>query len=282
MRFWTWRPSGSRYFAYQVARRTPSRRKTWRAFRSAPDRIRTCDLRFGSALFAGISGLTGPDLVKLGSPRKNHIRRLGDKIRDKVVLGSERKGRCIDLAAGVASHMERRKALHQDGPDERQAAVLAGEAPHHLRAAFDLAERAFEQVGPAPPPAAGWFYSYWRAWSTSRRDARRAGAIAATSPATNAAPTNTARLATGIAKASPWSDSARVTMAARNRPTGRPRPAPMRAVMVLSWRTMRRTWRRLIPIARSMPSSRVRSNTARIRVLTIPNRLTTIDSARST
>src|SRR3954471_20477881 len=146
MRFWTWRPSGSRYFAYQVARRTPSRRKTWRAFRSAPDRIRTCDLRFGSALFAGISGLTKPGLVKLGSPRKSHIRRLGDKIRDKVVLGSERKGRCIDLAAGVASHMDRRKALHQDGPDERQAAVLAGEAPHHLRAAFDLAERAFEQV----------------------------------------------------------------------------------------------------------------------------------------
>src|SRR4051812_17014539 len=48
---------------------------------SAPDRIRTCDLRFRSALFAGISGLTKPDLVKVGSPRKGHIRRLGDKTR---------------------------------------------------------------------------------------------------------------------------------------------------------------------------------------------------------
>ena len=35
----------------------------------------------------------------------------------------------------------------EHGPDEGEAAVLAGEASHHLGAAFDLAERAFEQVG---------------------------------------------------------------------------------------------------------------------------------------
>jgi hypothetical protein len=34
----------------------------------------------------------------------------------------------------------------EDGPDEREAAVLAGEATHHLGAAFDLAERALEQI----------------------------------------------------------------------------------------------------------------------------------------
>jgi hypothetical protein len=35
----------------------------------------------------------------------------------------------------------------QDGPDEREAAGLAGEAADHLGAAFDLGERPFEQVG---------------------------------------------------------------------------------------------------------------------------------------
>ena len=32
-------------------------------------------------------------------------------------------------------------------PDEREAAGLAGEPPDRLGASFDLAERAFEQVG---------------------------------------------------------------------------------------------------------------------------------------
>ena len=56
----------------------------------------------------------------------------------------------------------------------------------------------------------------------------------------------------------------------------------MSAVMTLSCRIMRRTCRRVIPIARSMPISRVRSKTVRTSVLTIPNRLTMTDSARST
>ena len=57
---------------------------------------------------------------------------------------------------------------------------------------------------------------------------------------------------------------------------------PMSATMMLSCRTMRRVCRRLMPIARSMPSSRVRSNTERTSVLTMPNRLTITDSASST
>jgi hypothetical protein len=35
----------------------------------------------------------------------------------------------------------------KDGPDEREAAGLAGEAADHLGAAFDLGQRALEQVG---------------------------------------------------------------------------------------------------------------------------------------
>jgi hypothetical protein len=41
----------------------------------------------------------------------------------------------------------------EDGPDECEAAGLAGEAADHLGAAFDLGERALEQVGRAPPAA---------------------------------------------------------------------------------------------------------------------------------
>ncbi len=56
----------------------------------------------------------------------------------------------------------------------------------------------------------------------------------------------------------------------------------MSAVITLSWRTIRRAWRRVMPIARSMPSSRVRSYTDRIIVLTMPNSDTTTDSASRT
>ena len=52
--------------------------------------------------------------------------------------------------------------------------------------------------------------------------------------------------------------------------------------MMLSWRIMRRTWRRVMPTARSIPISRVRSNTVSTSVLTIPNRLMMIDSESST
>src|SRR4030095_13874331 len=41
----------------------------------------------------------------------------------------------------------------KDGPDEREAAGLAGEAADHRGAAFDLGERSFEQVGAAPSAA---------------------------------------------------------------------------------------------------------------------------------
>jgi hypothetical protein len=51
-------------------------------------------------------------------------------------------------AVGLAGDVE-----VEDGPDEREAAVLAGEPAHDLGAAFDLPERALEQVGRPPSPA---------------------------------------------------------------------------------------------------------------------------------
>ena len=45
---------------------------------------------------------------------------------------------------------------------------------------------------------------------------------------------------------------------------------------------MRRAWRRVIPTARSIPSSRVRSWTASTSVLTMPNTLITTERASRT
>src|SRR5439155_1610702 len=53
-------------------------------------------------------------------------------------------------------------------------------------------------------------------------------------------------------------------------------------VMMLSWRIMLRTCLRVMPTARSMPISRVRSNTVSTSVFTIPKRLMTIDSESRT
>ena len=61
-----------------------------------------------------------------------------------------------------------------------------------------------------------------------------------------------------------------------------PVTAPISAVMTLSWRTIRRTCRRVMPTARSVPSSRVRSNVASTSVLTMPNSDTITASASST
>ena len=65
-------------------------------------------------------------------------------------------------------------------------------------------------------------------------------------------------------------------------PSGSPSAAPISDVITLSWRTILRACRRVIPTARSIPSSRVRSNTVRTSVFTIPNRAITTASERST
>jgi len=78
-------------------------------------------------------------------------------------------------------------------------------------------------------------------------------------PATIATTVNTAISVTGIDSVTPYFESAWVTRAERKTPSGIPSAAPISAVMTLSWRIMRRAWRRVMPTARSIPSSRVRS-----------------------
>src|SRR4051795_13773125 len=53
----------------------------------------------------------------------------------------------LDAVGGVAD------VEVKDGPDEREAAGLAGEPADDLGAALDLAQRALEQVRRSPPPA---------------------------------------------------------------------------------------------------------------------------------
>jgi hypothetical protein len=71
-------------------------------------------------------------------------------------------------------------------------------------------------------------------------------------------------------------------MAASPMPTAIPIEDPSSAVMMLSRRTIRRTWRRVMPTARSIPISRVRSKVASTSVLASPKRLTITASASST
>src|SRR5439155_10593039 len=126
------------------------------------------------------------------------------------------------------------------------------------------------RVGRARVP----IYSYWSARSTFRRLARRAGATAATTPTIIATIANATRFRHGGWNSTSNCESARVTSTARKTPSGSPSAAPISAVMTLSCRTIRATWLRVIPTARNIPSSRVRSKTLSTSVFTIPNRLT--------
>jgi hypothetical protein len=135
-------------------------------------------------------------------------------------------------------------------------------------------------ASPVPGARPSSRYSYCSACSTLSLPARRAGMIAATRPARIAATTNTISVPHGIVKAGYL--IAFPTISASTTPTGIPRAAPISAVMMLSCRIIRRTCRRVIPIARNMPSSRVRSKTVSTSVLTIPKRLIRIESESRT
>ena len=112
-------------------------------------------------------------------------------------------------------------------------------------------------------------------------EARLAGRIAASMPARIATPTKTTSVPVGTATRSRTERPAAVVITARNNPTAIPSVAPIRAVTMLSCLIIRRTWRRVMPIARSIPSSRVRSKTESTSVLMTPNRLTITDSPSS-
>ena len=116
--------------------------------------------------------------------------------------------------------------------------------------------------------------------SGSSLAARRAGKIAATIPTTIAAITKTITCVVGNEKTR--KSTRAMSSAASTIPSTIPRAAPISAVMTLSCRIMRRTCRRVMPIARSIPISRVRSKTVSTSVLTIPNRLTITESASRT
>ena len=98
-------------------------------------------------------------------------------------------------------------------------------------------------------------------------------------PGEDAAITNTSSVPTGIVKRVA---RRRPTISASTTPTGIPSARADQRGDHLSWRIIWRICRRDMPIARSIPSSRVRSKTDRISVFTIPNRHTIIDSESST
>ena len=69
----------------------------------------------------------------------------------------------------------------------------------------------------------------------------------------------------------PWLASACCMAQPNKTPIATPSTAPSTAMITDSHRIIERTWRRLIPTARSSPSSRVRSKIDRPRVFTMPN-----------
>src|SRR5512132_3895878 len=150
--------------------------------------------------------------------------------------------------------------------------------PQRIGPEVDLVEELVPVVGPHPDQS----YSYCSACRTFSRAARRAGSTAATIPTMIVTTAKRMSCPVGILKLTSYWPRACTISAARKTPSGSPRAAPISAVMMLSWRIIRRTWRRVIPTARSIPSSRVRSKTESTSVLMIPKMLTTTESARST
>ena len=129
-------------------------------------------------------------------------------------------------------------------------------------------------------PAEG--HSYCSASSTSRREAPApAGSPPASRPRSRRRRTPRASRR-GMANRSRTRSRGPGRERGQNVPTATPSAAPISAVTMLSCRTIRRTWRRVIPIARSIPISRVRSNTVSTSVLITPNRLTMTDRPSST
>src|SRR4051812_17694334 len=156
-------------------------------------------------------------------------------------------------------------------PAGREAAARAASAAQ----AADVRRRARERAGRL------CVYSVVTARSTSTRAARRAGGIAATTPATPARMKNAISDPIGSTNTNPWSASGRETISENTTPSTVPRTAPMPAVITDSQVTTQRTWLLLMPTARSIPSSRVRSWIESASVLTMPSSATITDSASS-
>ena len=104
------------------------------------------------------------------------------------------------------------------------------------------------------------------------RAARTAGRTAATTPTTAASPRYVPSCAHGSANCvMPWLCRARTTAAPSPLPTAMPSSAPNTEMTTASTVTIRIACARRSPMARSRPSSRVRSRTDRASVFTMPS-----------
>ena len=168
-----------------------------------------------------------------------------------------------DGGANVASdmHLGRRSrsklvGFGGDGPQRRQREGIGRRWPLPSRSKMKYVDA----VG----------YSLAIASSTSSRAARRAGPVAASTPARPAIPDHRQlrrrQRELGDALVVERLDDAPRPADGQDRAEGRPEPA----ISSDSHRTARRTWRRYMPTARSSPSSRDRSCTDRASVLAIP------------
>src|SRR5215207_5020788 len=218
--------------------------------------------------------------------------------RDPVALldAPPRLVRLVEQHARV-EHEEARGRLHLDQHVQDHRRLLL-EGAGDVQARVELAHHVLEDLlgaerleiwgagrgghepdslerGPVLP------HSVVTARSTSTLAARRAGWIAASTPAIDARMTTAIRVPTGSSNTKPSSASGRETIAANAIPSTMPSTAPIAAVITDSARTIRRTWRRDMPTARRSPSSRVRSCTDRASVLTMPSSATITDSDSS-
>ena len=101
-------------------------------------------------------------------------------------------------------------------------------------------------------------------------------------PATAARTTTAARVAYGMRKTViPSSDSALTRAQPTNTPISRPRTVPCTAMMTDSQRIDERSCDRVMPTARSSPSSRVPSTMDRARVFAMPSSAMRIASPSS-
>src|SRR5215218_1028492 len=204
-----------------------------------------------------------------------------DRDPRRVELVRGRRRLAARHAVGLLDERDTDPRLVRDparGDEVRRGHPAAGAVPEHQqrpRAGYRVLVHPGRPVRRVDVAA----HSVVTARSTSTFDARRAGGIAASTPAIAARIVTAINVTTGNVSTKPSSASGRETMTAKTTPSTSPSTAPISAVITDSARTMRRTWRRLMPTARSRPSSRVRSWTASASVLTIPSSATMTDRA---
>jgi hypothetical protein len=111
---------------------------------SAPDRIRTCDLRFRSGPSGARVGLVSGDSVARGAVQGGRIWRVWDEVRDEVASAGDAACRCPRTHTMTARHHSRfsRKGAARSRPRARCfSSVVATVAGRHA----DASAHAFKQ-----------------------------------------------------------------------------------------------------------------------------------------